>query len=53
MDHLKGMLFPELRVKTEDPFFGQTTVYGKMPTFLENFMPFLAKKLCTQVPTWP
>jgi len=24
-----------------------------MPTFLDNFRPFLNENLCTQVPTWP
>jgi len=37
------------RVKTED-FFGETTIFGKMPTFLENFRHVYAKNSVLRSP---
>jgi len=50
----QGTLHQEPRVKTEDLFFGETPIFEKMPTFSENFRPFLCeKKNCIRVPTCP
>jgi len=38
--HLEGTLHQEPREKSEDLFFGETPIPGKMPTFLENFRSF-------------
>jgi len=35
------------------PFLGETPIFGKMPTFLENFGHFRMKKLCTFVLRFP
>jgi len=49
-DHLKGTLHQEPREKRLPFCFGETpSLFGKIPTFLENFRSFS----CTQVPTCP
>jgi len=48
--HLKGKLRQEPRVKSEDLFYGETLISGKMCTFLENFRQFLCEKIVPRSP---
>jgi len=41
-------LHQEPQLKSKDLFFGETSIFMKMPIFLETFRPFSCEKLCTQ-----
>jgi len=45
-----GTLHQEPHIKSEDLYFGETSIFGKMPTVLENFSPFSCENFIPKSP---